>query len=427
VKRLNIGRHSGRRVPRGLLDALGWWLQLATVYLDMLALVGCRRASPHTACPDAARHVQITALVPAHDEESVVAGAVTSLLAQADGAYDLEVVVIADNCTDETAATAEAAGAEVWARTDVERRGKGHALNWALDRLATRSTPPEWVLFMDSDCTASSALVTQIARLSTDRSLEVVQFAYRVANGDASELAALRAAGFALRNELRPRALQRLGISCGLYGSGMAFRWEVIGTRRWPESITEDTEMHLALNRDGIRVHFNGDAAVESAMPVTVAAAADQQSRWEGGNLSLLCFHAGPVLRHAARTRNLDELNSAVALAVPPQSLLFLGSLGLGGLSLIMRDRNGARRAVRIAVGQAFYVIVGLRSVAAEPLPWRSLLGVLPGFLASRIEVFARLGRRGAPVEWVRTARDGQAPAASENSARRSRADSSTS
>ena len=47
----------------------------------------------------------------------------------------LDVIVIADNCSDGTAAAASVAGAVVWERADPDAPGKGRALTWALDRL----------------------------------------------------------------------------------------------------------------------------------------------------------------------------------------------------------------------------------------------------------------------------------------------------
>src|SRR5689334_10659599 len=61
-------------------------------------------------------------VIPAHDEADRIAGAVARIKEQIP--EDTPVIVVADNCTDETARNAETAGAIVWQRNDPERRGK---------------------------------------------------------------------------------------------------------------------------------------------------------------------------------------------------------------------------------------------------------------------------------------------------------------
>ena len=90
--------------------------------------------------------MSLAVVVPAHDEETQVAATVRSI-SNAD--YDPDrrrIIVIADNCTDRTAAVAQAAGAVVWERTDPLHRGKGHALAWAFAACwrTSRSRPHSW-------------------------------------------------------------------------------------------------------------------------------------------------------------------------------------------------------------------------------------------------------------------------------------------
>src|SRR6185436_17440011 len=91
-------------------------------------------------------------LIPAHDEELGIAATVTGLRAQL--APGDRLIVIADNCSDGTAAAARAAGAEVIERQDTSRRGKGFAIVFAVDHLAA-TTPPEAVIIVDADCRIS--------------------------------------------------------------------------------------------------------------------------------------------------------------------------------------------------------------------------------------------------------------------------------
>ena len=73
----------------------------------------------------------LAVLVPAHDEEEGIAATLAAVLAQL-GPHD-RLLVVADNCSDATAAVARAAGAEVVERSS-DLRGKGYALAHGIDR-----------------------------------------------------------------------------------------------------------------------------------------------------------------------------------------------------------------------------------------------------------------------------------------------------
>jgi hypothetical protein len=77
---------------------------------------------------------RFSVVIPAHDEAEHIANAVLRIKEQIPN--DAQVIVVADNCTDATAANALSAGAVVWERNDPERRGKGYALNFAWECLA---------------------------------------------------------------------------------------------------------------------------------------------------------------------------------------------------------------------------------------------------------------------------------------------------
>ena len=95
----------------------------ATGYLAGLTLLSARRAAP---AGDTATVFDI--IVPAHNEAAGIAATVASLRALDYPAAQFRILVIADNCTDDTAARARAAGATVLEREHATEKGKGYAL-----------------------------------------------------------------------------------------------------------------------------------------------------------------------------------------------------------------------------------------------------------------------------------------------------------
>jgi glycosyltransferase involved in cell wall biosynthesis len=102
-------------------------------------------------------------LVPAHDEEGGIAAALATVVPQL--APGDRLLVVADNCSDGTAAAARAAGAEVVERRS-DLRGKGYALAFGVDHL--RAAPPSAVVIVDADCELApgtlDALAAELAR-----------------------------------------------------------------------------------------------------------------------------------------------------------------------------------------------------------------------------------------------------------------------
>lgn len=158
---------------------------LATAYL--VALLGAaaldrRRRGVASAV---AGRMRFVVLMPAHNEEQGIGATLAALDRIANPRDRRETVVIADNCSDATADVAERAGATVLVRSDPDRRGKGHALAWALDPLDDRGATADAIVVLDADCEPSANLLGAIERRLRDGAA-AVQVDYAVANPGAS-------------------------------------------------------------------------------------------------------------------------------------------------------------------------------------------------------------------------------------------------
>jgi hypothetical protein len=290
-------------------------------------------------------------------------------------------------------------------RHEPGRQGKGFALNWALDRLGDLTGSHDAIAVVDADCQPSANLLTSFEAHLADGA-SAVQASYTVANPGASIHSSLRFAAFALMNTVRPRGKDRLGLSCGLLGTGMAFRRELLEGRRFSaESLVEDADLHLRLVSAGERVVFAPEASVSSPMPLTGRASRAQQSRWEGGRVDLLRTWSGPLLSLGLRRRDPVRLHAWAEMLVPPQSLLALLHAALGALAFAGRSRGAQRIAMLDAFLQTAFVFGGLRLTRAPAPVYRALIGT-PGLVVQKVGIFRGLGARGAPRTWERTERD---------------------
>jgi cellulose synthase/poly-beta-1,6-N-acetylglucosamine synthase-like glycosyltransferase len=107
----------------------------------------------------------VVALIPAHNEEDQIEQAVRSLHEQ-DVCPDL-IVVVADNCTDGTAAKAEALGAQVFESVNNPHKKAG-ALNQTLDLLLPELRDEDAVLVMDADSVLLPTFVAEAQRRLRD-------------------------------------------------------------------------------------------------------------------------------------------------------------------------------------------------------------------------------------------------------------------
>ena len=158
--------------------------------------------------------MQITVLIPAHEEELVLAATLESLKLQDYPPRLLEILVVADNCTDATAQIARDYDATVLERFNAEERGKGYALDWAIAQLLARPEPPEAVVIVDADTWVAPdfvgiiavRLAAQMAVCQDAEACCVLQGRYGVLNRTEGWRAALMSGAFELVNHIRPPA-----------------------------------------------------------------------------------------------------------------------------------------------------------------------------------------------------------------------------
>ncbi|MFN8507548.1 MAG: glycosyltransferase family 2 protein [Dehalococcoidia bacterium] len=346
----------------------------------------------------AGRHWRLAVIVPAHNEEAMLGTTLDSLLAAA-GEPAAEIVVVADNCTDRTAAVARSRGVTVLERTDPVLRGKSHALSFALAHLAARPEPPEAVCFVDADTVVSETFFAAIAA-RLDAGAEAVQVHYEAAAGD-SPLSQLRRLAFLLVHRARPLGMARLGLGTGLKGNGMALRWALVREGFAGSGITEDAAMTLALARRGVAVAFEPRAWVRGHMAGSYANARVQDERWEGGRFGLM---RGALAAAVDSLRRGHPGTAAAALDVASLPLTLLGVLAVTGSVLVLVGGGPWRFAIAGPASLASYGVLGLAGARVSPRELGALLEV-PRFVAHKLRTYAALAARRGPAGWERTSR----------------------
>jgi 1,2-diacylglycerol 3-beta-glucosyltransferase len=379
---------------------------LAGSYLLVLTAAAATQRSRHATMPA----FRLAVIVPAHNEESVVAQCIASIWSQSYPRHMFRVLVVADNCSDHTAEVAAREGAEVLVRDAPDARGKGHALRYAIDHVGSWQPRPDAAVFIDADSVAEPNLLRALAA-EHSAGADSAQADYFVLNPGSDPV---RAAALLLFNRIRSQGRQALGLPAQLLGNGMLIRLSVLDRLPWRAfSPAEDLEYSLALQMAGFKVSFTSDGRVLGPLPPNSQAATTQRLRWEGGRLDILRTHWRAMAGCAWLRKDATLLESLLGLAFPPLSVLGLivaagfGAAGILALSSVISWWALLPWAMA-ASALAGHVIWGLRIGHAPAGVYRGLLRA-PLFVAWKLTVYARLARGGFdPARWDRTARSGE-------------------
>jgi 1,2-diacylglycerol 3-beta-glucosyltransferase len=372
-------------------------------YLLMLTLLSWRLKL----LPPSLRQLRFDVIVPAHNEVAVIHRVIESLQ-RIDWPQDrFRIVVVADNCTDGTAAAAAACGATVLERHDTTARGKGYALDFAFKDSRARGWA-DAVVVIDADAQVSANLLEAFAR-RIERGADAVQAHYGVSNTAASWRTRLLSIAKAAFHIIRSRARERLGLSCGIRGNGWAVTHRLLDRVPYRAfSLTEDLEYGITLGLNGLRVHYADEANADAEMVSEERVARKQRQRWESGRFQLIRAQTWPLLKAAVRLPSRVCLDLALDLMVLPLSYVVLNILLLLGLAWAATLWN-PQMLPWVWAGLACVAALLVHILRGWQLSGTGLQGLLdllgaPFFLVWKLVVM--LGSRG-PTSWDRTKREG--------------------
>lgn len=342
-------------------------------------------------------------LMPAHDEASTISATLEQLMPVLSDRVRL--LVVADNCSDQTAEIVRAHGHEVIERNDRNHRGKGYALAFGRDHLM--QNPPKCVIVLDADCTTDRQSVSHLSRYCLERSLPVQ--AQYVLNPDklASPMVQISNFAFWVKNAVRQRGGQRMGAAALLTGTGMSFPWSLFEQLPLATSnIVEDLGLTIYLTQAGNAPLYLNQALIKS-LAAGEQATLTQRTRWEHGFLSMAREYGLTSLLQGIGRTDHKLFQIGLHLMVPPVALLFgVSFIGLGLTAVVAVLLGSALPFVLIFVPLVLAVV-------AICLAWmfggkRWIAGVtllkLPVYLLWKIPVYFRL-LRGQTASWDRTER----------------------
>lgn len=337
----------------------------------------------------------VAVIVPAHNMSAVIERCVSALYASRYPDEKVQVIVVADHCTDDTADIAAAAGATVLKRDDGPA-GKTYTLAWTIDKLNEMNARPDAYVITDATARVDAEFLRQLIAVYLDG--EDIVVSHALVDAENQKWFA-RCLGLTLvHRNYQNWARQELQLSALIEGRGMLYSRQYVKRYGWSLALpgpntkgphpTEDWRHGVQAVENGVRVAFADDARVVTPLRASLAAATKQGIRWEKGRMANAYSHALRLLIKGIASRDLVKSLAALDAIQPPVAILGFLCVVLGGLTGF-----GSDAATTTVIGIApvcGFVVYGVLVVARGRRDGISPITVLwaPLYLLWRVSSF---------------------------------------
>lgn len=280
-------------------------------------------------------------LIAARNEEAVIENLIESIKEQIYPSEYITVFVVADNCTDNTAAVAEKAGAVVYRRQNKNQVGKGYALDFLLERI-NEDYPDDTFdgyFVFDADNLLEPDYIYEMNRVFSS-GYNIVTGYRNSKNYSDNWISAGYALWFLRESQFLNRARYILGASAGVSGTGFMFSKEIIKkSGGWKYfTLTEDLEFTADNIIKGEKIGYCETAVLYDEQPVDFKQSVRQRMRWAKGYLQVLSKHGAGLVKSVFADGNFSAFDMIMSIS-PAFILSFAGlSVNVAGAFMSMDD-----------------------------------------------------------------------------------------
>ena len=259
-------------------QVLVWIINMFWLYQFIISITSLIKFKEKPMLTDK-KHRFIIAL-PANNEEGVIGNLIKSLQMQDYDKSLYDIYVIADNCTDGTANVARENGAIVYERFDEDKKTKGYALNWFLDKMKDKKDDYDALLVFDADNVVDKNFLNVMNKKLCQG--EVLVQGYRdIKNPTDTWVSGGYAIFYWTMNRLYHLARYNIGLSPLINGTAFMVKWDILIDEGWnTKTLTEDIEFALINISKGVKLGWAKDAIVYDEQPLTFKQSWKQRERW---------------------------------------------------------------------------------------------------------------------------------------------------
>lgn len=280
------------------------WLFFTLAYFYQIVYILRVMFKGTVVLPQAKKQHKYAFFIAAHNEELVIGNLVRSIFAQNYPRELMDVFVICDACTDATHERAEEAGAIVWDRNDLARKGKSWALDYGFDRILNEyGDTYEAFIVMDADNLVSKDYLS-IMNQAFDAGYLVCTSYRNSKNFDSSWISSAYALWFMREAKFLNNARMMVGTSCAISGSGWMVSERIIrGMHGWGfHTLTEDIQFSTFCCANNVQIGY-APAEFFDEQPLTLKASWVQRLRWTKGFYQVFFSYARDLMHGIGRGR----------------------------------------------------------------------------------------------------------------------------
>ena len=312
-----------------LREALVWIITIFWLYQVLVSL--CSLVKLKEKPLKVKKDHRFMAIIPAHNEEAVVANLIESLKQQTYNKELYDIYVIADNCTDNTAKVAREAGAIVYERFDETKKTKGYALNWFLQQKIKENAPYDAFFVFDADNIVDKNFIKNMNK-KLCQGEDVVQGYRDIKNPSDNWITAGYAIFYWQMHRFYHLARYNLGLSPLLNGTGFMVKFDVVKPQGWDTvTLTEDIEFSLKRIIKGKKLGWATDAIVYDEQPTGFKQSWSQRSRWTVGHMQCIKTYTKQLAVAAKENKNMMNLDGL---------LYIVGSIPMFVVTLLLLFSN---------------------------------------------------------------------------------------
>lgn len=282
---------------------------------------------------DAPMDKRYAVLISARNEEFVIGNLIRDLQSQTYPSALIDIWVVADNCTDNTAKIVRDLGGHVVERFDQSQIGKGYALTYLLNAMMESGASDAYDAFFvfDADNRLDKHYIEEMNKgfQSGFRILTSYRNSVNLSENWVSSGSAL---WFIRESRFLSASRMWLGNSCHVGGTGFMFSQGVMRRNKgWKfHLLTEDLEFTMDSLLHGDRIGYVGSAILYDEQPVTFAQSWRQRLRWSKGFLQVFRYYGPALMRRAINERDFSAIDFTLLLC--PFTVIAMIRIALGAL-----------------------------------------------------------------------------------------------
>lgn len=318
-------------------------------------------------------------VIPARNESAVIGELIASVKKQNYPAELLDIFVIADNCTDNTAQVARDAGAVVYERQNKKQVGKGYALDYIFKILMKSHASAGYEAFFvfDADNLLDENYVMEMNKMF-DSGYRVVTSYRNSKNYGSNWISAGYSLWFLREAKYLNNARMVLGTSCAISGTGFLIHKDIVEKNNgWKQYLlTEDIEFNVACVLEGETIGYCGKAKFYDEQPTGFKEAWTQRLRWAKGAYQVFTRYGIDLAKNTVKTKSFSCFD--MLMTVSPAIIITLTCL---------------------LVNSAF-CLIGLFSININPAIIATTLEALKGIFIGFYQMMFGIGIVTLITEW---------------------------